>query len=121
MIWTNMIVYFAGLTLLIAVFEVFYWILTSRFGVVVKVPKANLCGVYWVLIMIGYFLALREIPDIKLGIVGVVVYALHATLCDKFSRLQRGKKGTNIAWQDDETGGGDSGKGNQSLQRGGVK
>ena len=118
--WTDVLLIFVGLALLVAVFELMYWLLTQRIGVVVHVQKATLVGVFWLLAMIVTFL-LRAGPDLKVMLAGVVVYALHATLCDKFSVLRYGPGNTNPAQPDDGTGGSGSGNGSHSLQRGSTK
>jgi len=121
--WTDVLLIFVGLALLVAVFELMYWLLTQRIGVVVHVQKATLVGVFWLLAMIVTFL-LRAGPDLKVMLTGVVVYVLHAMLCDKFSVLRHGFWDTNPEKPPyGETRGGSGGPSSksQSLWKGGAK
>lgn len=84
---------FLTLLTVIVVFEFLYWFLTKRLGVIINVPKPEVCGVFWLLCMVGVFLVSRNLPDIKFMLIGVLIYALHASYCNSFS-LSRTKNGT---------------------------
>lgn len=113
---------FGGFILLVAIFEFFYWVITQRIGIVAHVEKATLVGIFWLIAMIAVFL-LHTFPDLRVMLCGLVAYALHATMCDKFSYMRRtGRVRTNSGQApDDGIGDRGSGSGSRSLQRRGAK
>ncbi len=80
-------------SILIATFEFLYWVITRWLGIVLSIPKAETCGIFWLISLIVTFVTAQNFPDLRMMICGVIVYALHATYCTSFS-LSRTRKTT---------------------------